>query len=134
MAARGILHLSTIALGLGLAGWLVAGILCLASWLARRHVVWAERFRYWELRAPAWALSWLAAGVVSGAYANQEAWGRAWRWTTAESWSLVALLASLAYAQTRPGRIRRAVMLIGIVVTFLALWAGALHPAWPRLP
>jgi hypothetical protein len=129
--ARGLSLFSAAALGLGLAGWLAAGGLAVASWLARAR---AARLVLWEERAVGWALAWLAAGLLSGAWASQEIWGRAWRWTPGEGWPLIAALAAAAYAQVSSGAARRVILAGGLVATLLALGAGALMPDWPRLP
>ena len=129
--AKGLLLISQITLGLGLGGWLIAGGVAIASWVARRSQTRFERLALWERRAVTWAMSWLVAGLLCGAWAGQEVWGRAWRWTAGEDWTLVAALAAAAYAQTAPGRWRRLILVAGVVATLLALWAGALAPDWP---
>ncbi len=134
MVAKMVLLVSSVALGLGLGGWLFAGGLSIVSWLARRNQTHAERLSRWERHAVAWAVTWLAVGLSLGAWANQEVWGRAWRWTAGEGWTLVATLAGAAYAQTAPSRWRRLALVAGVVATLLALGAGAPSPDWPRLP
>lgn len=133
MVARVFLLLSSVMLGLGLGGWLFAGSLGMVSCLARRNPIDPERLSLWERHAVAWAVTWLTVGLLLGAWAGQEAWGRAWRWTAGEGWTLVATLAGAAYVQTASGRWRRWVLVAGVVATLLALGAGALSPAWPRL-
>jgi hypothetical protein len=130
--AKGILLLAQVTLGLGLGGWLVAGGLAIASWIARRNPTQFARLALWERRAVAWAMGWLVVGLLSGAWASQAVWGRAWRWMPGEDWTLVAALATVAYAQTAPGRWRRLILVAGVAATLLALWAGALTPGWPH--
>jgi ABC-type transport system involved in cytochrome c biogenesis permease subunit len=133
MVARVFLLLSSAALGLGLGGWLFAGGLVMASWLAQRNQTPSERLSLWERRAVAWAVTWLVVGLLLGAWAYQEVWGRAWRWTPGEGWTLLATLAAAAYTWIPPGRGRKLALVTGVAATLLALGAGALSPDWPRL-